>query len=577
MKQRILVVAEDAPVRATIARWLMAAGYAVELAESPKRAREVIENETVALGIVAPQRLGAEGRDLARELRGSIGRLIVVTEPSAEAGSESAEAIESDGAISKPLNEAEVLEKVRRALPNQPKEEAPADIRHFGPYILDAGARQCRTQDGQDVPLTRGEFAMLLEFARQNGRVVSRDELRQAVAGRDAGPDDRSVDVLISRLRRKIEPDPKQPRIIVTVPGEGYRLVDAQPQDRLAPDRLVPATLPPALPSVASDQAVTEMGARDRRRAPWIRLAVLAGFGSVALVGIGSIVIALWFSGLGTRGPSLPVVGKFDASVVPLVNDVARSELTGYRSQPDFKALAISADGYGMAIGAHDASSAQAEALERCKARSRAIRYCRLYAVGTDVVWSIKTLPLPLRFDIHSEPLEETFQPAALPLSPEQMEGIPKTYMNHQDHRALALQWTAEGIGRFYNTFNTPRALAAVRLAIEGCADAFLAPCLLLSVDGFWTIQVPKSRRIVGLFMLTTEAAMSAEDKQRIGPIYQQGDWRAMARGKTGRWYPIAGAPSESAAVEQSLQRCAEQDSECRIHAISNFRVADDK
>jgi hypothetical protein len=407
--------------------------------------------------------------------------------------------------------------------------------------------------------------------------VVSRDELRQAVAGRDAGPDDRSVDVLISRLRRKIEPDPKQPRIIVTVPGEGYRLVDALPQDRLAPDRLVPATLPPALPSVASDQAVTEMGGRDRRRAPWIRLAVLAGFGSVALVGIGSVVIALWFSALGTRGPSLPVVGKFDASVVPLVNDVARSELTGYPSLPDFKALAISADGYGMAIGAHDASSAQAEALERCKARSRAIRYCRLYAVGTDVVWSIKTLPLPLRFDIHSEPLEEAFQPAALPLSPDQMEGIPKTYMNHQDHRALALQWTAEGIGRFYNTFNTPRAPAAVRLAIEGCADAFLAPCLLLSVDGFWTIQVPKSRRIVGLFMLTTEAAMSAEDKQRIGPIYQQGDWRAMARGKTGRWYPIAGAPSESAAVEQSLQRCAEQDSECRIHAISNFRVADDK
>ena len=72
MKHRILVVAEDAPVRATLARWLMAAGYAVELAESPKRAREVIENEAVALAILAPQRFGAAGQAFARELRGAI-------------------------------------------------------------------------------------------------------------------------------------------------------------------------------------------------------------------------------------------------------------------------------------------------------------------------------------------------------------------------------------------------------------------------------------------------------------------------------------------------------------------------
>ena len=85
MKQRILVVAEDAPLRATLARWLMAAGYAVELAESPKRAREVVENETIALAIVAPQRLGPPGLDLARALRGAVGRLIVVTETSADA------------------------------------------------------------------------------------------------------------------------------------------------------------------------------------------------------------------------------------------------------------------------------------------------------------------------------------------------------------------------------------------------------------------------------------------------------------------------------------------------------------
>jgi hypothetical protein len=76
--------------------------------------------------------------------------------------------------------------------------------------------------------------------------------------------------------------------------------------------------------------------------------------------------------------------------------------------------------------------------------------------------------------------------------------------------------------------------------------------------------------------MLTNEAAISGEDKQRIGAVYRQNDWRAMARGKAGGWYPVAGAPSESAAIEQALERCAEHDSECHIHAISNFRVADE-
>src|ERR1700722_9286270 len=103
MKQRILVIAEDAPVRATLARWLMAAGYAVELAESPKRAHEVIENETIVLGIVAPRRLDAAGLDLARALRNSIGRLIVIIEPSADPGGQILEEFGSDGSVSNPL------------------------------------------------------------------------------------------------------------------------------------------------------------------------------------------------------------------------------------------------------------------------------------------------------------------------------------------------------------------------------------------------------------------------------------------------------------------------------------------
>src|SRR5579862_8484110 len=85
------------------------------------------------------------------------------------------------------------------------------------------GPRWGLAADGKVIALTRAEFRLLGEFAQQPGAVLSRDQLRQAVAGRDAEPDDRSVDVLISRLRRKIEPDPREPRIIVTIAGRGYR------------------------------------------------------------------------------------------------------------------------------------------------------------------------------------------------------------------------------------------------------------------------------------------------------------------------------------------------------------------
>ena len=87
---------------------------------------------------------------------------------------------------------------------------------------------------------------------------------------------------------------------------------------------------------------------------------------------------------------------------------------------------------------------------------------------------------------------------------------------------------------------------------------------------------MPKSRRIVGVFMLTTKRRYPDEDKQRIGPIYQQNDWRAMARGKMAAGIRSRARPG-SAAVEQALERCAEHDSECHIYAISNFRVADEK
>jgi two-component system OmpR family response regulator len=224
VKPGILIVADDAATRATLARWLLQAGYAVELAESPRRAREIGSKAGVALAIVAPEGFGAPGLDLARELAGEVEQIIVVGETAGAAGS-------PDLRIAMLLNEQDVLAKVKSALRPASIPETPSapQILRFEGYTIDAGARTCVDAKGQELTLTRAEFSLLLAFGQKPGRVLSRDELTHVVAGRGAEPDDRSVDVLISRLRRKIEPDPKTPRLIVTVPGEGYRFT-AKPQ-----------------------------------------------------------------------------------------------------------------------------------------------------------------------------------------------------------------------------------------------------------------------------------------------------------------------------------------------------------
>src|SRR5580658_6664856 len=116
--------------------------------------------------------------------------------------------------------------------------EASSPVRFAG-LVLDLDARTLARESGEAIALTRGELALLRVFVTRPGRVISRDTLLDALASRRFEPFDRSVDVLVGRLRRKIEPDPKEPRLIVTVPGEGYRfdgLAKPPPSDqRLSP------------------------------------------------------------------------------------------------------------------------------------------------------------------------------------------------------------------------------------------------------------------------------------------------------------------------------------------------------
>ena len=103
-----------------------------------------------------------------------------------------------------------------------PSRETVSLVRFAG-LVLDLDACMLARDSGEAIPLTRGELAVLRMFVARPGRVISRDTLLDAFANRRFEPFDRSIDVLVGRLRRKIEADPKEPRLIVTVPGEGYR------------------------------------------------------------------------------------------------------------------------------------------------------------------------------------------------------------------------------------------------------------------------------------------------------------------------------------------------------------------
>jgi class 3 adenylate cyclase len=117
----------------------------------------------------------------------------------------------------------ELLARVTEALARKPEAEATEPTLEFAGYRLDLAGHCLKDAAGKEIPLRPAEFSLLRALVQRAGRVLSRDQLLQLTAGRDAEAYDRSVDMQAARLRRKIEPDPKCPSIIVTVPGAGYK------------------------------------------------------------------------------------------------------------------------------------------------------------------------------------------------------------------------------------------------------------------------------------------------------------------------------------------------------------------
>ncbi len=223
--QRILVVDDDTALRELVTSYLAASGYQVEGVGDGVAFRASMTRQGADLVVLDLMLPGEDGLSLLKWLRTDGGPLVIIVSARGEevdrvVGLE----VGADDYLAKPFGPRELLARVRAVLRRHggnapaPKETG---IQAFGPFRLDL-ATHVLTHDGGEIPLTSGEFTLLRIFLEHPNQVLTRDHLITLVKGYDRSPFDRSVDVRVTRLRRKIEPNPEAPIYLRTIWGEGY-------------------------------------------------------------------------------------------------------------------------------------------------------------------------------------------------------------------------------------------------------------------------------------------------------------------------------------------------------------------
>jgi len=233
-----VVVCDDEPdLRATVAEYLSINGYAVTEADGGPALRALIESGPVDLVVLDLRMPGEDGLSLARHLR-ETGDVAIVMLTAAGETIDRIVGLEmgADDYLAKPVDLRELLARVKAVLrrrgagPAAASAPVPADGRapsvvSFGRCRLDLDAHRLYGPDGTEIPLTSMEFDLLKAFAENPNRVLSRDRLLDLAHNRDWEPFDRSIDVRVTRIRKKIEEDPAKPQVLKTVRGAGYIFV----------------------------------------------------------------------------------------------------------------------------------------------------------------------------------------------------------------------------------------------------------------------------------------------------------------------------------------------------------------
>ena len=232
---KLLVVDDDPITCKRLEAYFTAEGYVVFLAHNGQEMGQVLASQDVAVLLLDVGLPGKDGQELARELRARDDMLGIILISGHDDDVDKIVGLESgaDDYVTKPFNARELLARVKivlRSARRQQKASITPSLT-LGRWHFDVKQRRLLDPQGQQEVLTRGELELLSALASHPGTVLSRERLMQNVSHRAWDPGDRTIDVLISRLRDKLEDDPKKPKLIVTVRSEGYVLMqDASPR-----------------------------------------------------------------------------------------------------------------------------------------------------------------------------------------------------------------------------------------------------------------------------------------------------------------------------------------------------------
>lgn len=234
----IAVLDDQLDITELLANYLEAQGYRVTQLHSGRALMALMPQDPPALVLLDLGLPGEDGFTIARQLREHWRcGLVIVTGRGDAIDKVVGLEVGADDYVTKPFDLRELLARIkavlRRIAPPEPVAVAASPIAmattkqrlSFAGWTLDITARALSNPQGQDVALTSGEFDLLCAFAHHAGRVLSRDFLLEQTRGREAGPFDRTIDVQVGRLRKKLEQDAEDPQLIKSVRGAGYILV----------------------------------------------------------------------------------------------------------------------------------------------------------------------------------------------------------------------------------------------------------------------------------------------------------------------------------------------------------------
>jgi DNA-binding response OmpR family regulator len=234
----IAVVDDEVDITQLLAGYLGSQGFRVTQLHSGRELMNLLARDEAALVLLDLGLPGEDGFTIARKLREHWHCGLVIVSGRGDAidkvvGLE----VGADDYVTKPFDLRELLARIKAVLrrmepaagaaahPAAATAAAAKTRLRFAGWELDIAARRLTGPSHREVPLTTGEFELLHQFAQCSGRVLSRDFLLEQTRGREAGPFDRTIDVQVGRLRKKIEADPEDPQIIKSVRGAGYIFV----------------------------------------------------------------------------------------------------------------------------------------------------------------------------------------------------------------------------------------------------------------------------------------------------------------------------------------------------------------